>query len=693
MTILKKLKTFLDMRLGFFTLLTFLFWLKTYLSYQLDFSLGVVGPAQQFILVINPIATTIFIFGIALYMKNTKASYIWMMILYALNTILLYANIMYYREFTDFLTVNTILGVKSVSAGLNTSGLALAKPHDLIYLLDIMILIGLLAFKVIKMDPKPLKKRVAFAFSAIALLIFSINLGLAEANRPELLKRTFDRNYIVKYLGINVFTIHDGISTAQKNQIRAQASESDMDEVLDYMKENEAPPNDAMFGVAKGKNVIYIHLESFQQFLIDYQLEGQTVTPFLNSIYHDQSTFSFPNFFHQVGQGKTSDAETMLETSLFGIQQGSVFTQYGTENTFQGAPAILKQEGYTSASFHGNGGSFWNRDNTYHSLGYDYFFDSSYYSNEKNMMAEYGLKDKIFLKESVKYLEQLQQPFYSKFITVSNHFPYPEDELNADFPRGKTGDSSIDGYFQTAHYLDQSVQEFFKYLKDSGLYDNSIIVLYGDHYGISTSRNPTLAPLLGKDEDTWNSYDNAMMQRVPFMVHIPGQTGGIKEQYGGQTDVLPTLLHLLGVPTTDYVQFGTDLFSDKHNQVVAFRNGDFVSPKYTKMGATVYDTATGAVLENITPAQQAEIDQADESVEKRLGLSDKVINGDLLRYYTPANFTPVDKAAYDYRKQMERLEEIRDELGDQSTSLYSKKGNQSTEDLYQTNAPELKNKE
>ncbi|MGY3778524.1 LTA synthase family protein [Isobaculum melis] len=681
------------MRLGFFTLLTFLFWLKTYLSYQLDFSLGVVGPAQQFILAINPIATTIFIFGIALYMKNTKASYIWMMILYILNTILLYANIMYYREFTDFLTVNTMLGVKSVSAGLNTSGLALAKPHDVIYLLDIAILIGLLAFKVIKMDPKPLKKRVAFAFSAIALLIFSINLGLAEANRPELLKRTFDRNYIVKYLGINVFTIHDGISTAQKNQIRAQASESDMDEVLEYMKENEAPPKDALFGVAKGKNVIYIHLESFQQFLLDYQLEGQTVTPFLNSIYHDASTFSFPNFFHQVGQGKTSDAETMLETSLFGIQQGSVFTQYGTENTFQAAPAILKEEGYTSASFHGNGGSFWNRDNTYRSLGYDYFFDSSYYSNEKNMLAEYGLKDKIFLKESVKYLEQLQQPFYSKFITVSNHFPYPEDELNADFPRGKTGDSSIDGYFQTAHYLDEAVQEFFKYLKDSGLYDNSIIVLYGDHYGISTSRNPTLAPLLGKDEDEWNSYNNAMMQRVPFMVHIPGQTGGMFEQYGGQTDVLPTLLHLLGISTTDYVQFGTDLFSEKHNQVVAFRNGDFVTPKYTKMGATVYDTATGNVLEDLTPAQQEEIDQAEQSVDTRLGLSDKVINGDLLRYYTPANFSPVDKAAYNYHKQMEQLEEIRNELGDQSTSLYSKNGNKSTEDLYQTNAPELKDKE
>ncbi|MBU5583515.1 hypothetical protein KQJ29_27620, partial [Enterococcus sp. S181_ASV_20] len=106
------------------------------------------------------------------------------------------------------------------------------------------------------------------------------------------------------------------------------------------------------FGIAKGKNVVYIHLESFQQFLIDYQLTDEngvnhTVTPFLNSLYHGESTYSFDNFFHQVKAGKTSDAETLMENSLFGLNQGALFTQLGDKNTFEAAPNILNPVSYT----------------------------------------------------------------------------------------------------------------------------------------------------------------------------------------------------------------------------------------------------------------------------------------------------------------------------------------------------------
>ncbi|MFX3653807.1 sulfatase-like hydrolase/transferase, partial [Streptococcus suis] len=77
-----------------------------------------------------------------------------------------------------------------------------------------------------------------------------------------------------------------------------------------------------------------------------------------------------------------------------------------------------------------------------------------------------------------------------------------------------TDDETINGYFATAKYLDASIKAFFVYLKATGLYENSVIVLYGDHYGISKSRNPDLAPLSGKDSQTWSDFDNAMMQRV-----------------------------------------------------------------------------------------------------------------------------------------------------------------------------------
>ncbi|WP_153057237.1 sulfatase-like hydrolase/transferase, partial [Streptococcus suis] len=118
------------------------------------------------------------------------------------------------------------------------------------------------------------------------------------------------------------------------------------------------------------------------------------VTPFLNSLYHSSSTLAFSNFFNQVKAGKTSDAETMIETSLFGLNQGSFMVQYGGSNTQQAAPYILSQNGgYTSAVFHGNAASFWNRNNTYKQWGYNYFFDQSYFSKATAENSfQYGLK-------------------------------------------------------------------------------------------------------------------------------------------------------------------------------------------------------------------------------------------------------------------------------------------------------------
>lgn len=358
------------------------------------------------------------------------------------------------------------------------------------------------------------------------------------------------------------------------------------------------------------------------------------------------------------------------------------------------SPQILRDNGnYTSAVFHGNVGSFWNRDNTYKSFGFNYFFDASYYDVSDGNTLEYGLKDKLLFQESTQYLEQLPQPFYAKFLTVTNHFPYPLDDDNVEFPRATTGDSTIDGYFATAHYLDQSVKEFFDYLKASGLYDNSMIVLYGDHYGISNSRNPSLAPLLGKTSEEWTDYDNALVQRVPFMYHIPGQTnGGIKSEFGGQIDVLPTLLHLLGVDTTNedgFIQFGTDLTSPEHDQTVAFRNGSFVTPKYTVMGTKIYDTKTGALITDPSEEVLAEVEVLRTGVEKQLNLSDSIINSDLLRYYTPANFTPVDPTVFNYKNQVDQLKEAAKKLGDENTSLINQKDGQSTVELYKTDAPEL----
>ncbi len=662
------------------------------LAYTLDFHLSLENALQHFILIINPIATSLLLLSVGLYVRRKKPAYITMMVIYFIMTALLFSNAIYYREFTDFITINTMLGAGKVASGLGESAIKLFRPYDILYWLDFILLIFALATKRIKMDETPVRARMAFAFSTLAVMIFSGNLFLAESDRPELLTRTFSRDYLVKYLGINAFTAYDGVQTYKTTQVRAQASATDMDEVAEYVKGHYAKPNDQYFGLAKGRNVIYIHLESTQQFLIDYKLKDENgveheVMPFINSLYHSNSTFSFSNFFHQVKAGKTSDSETLFENSLFGLNQGALFTQLGGKNTFEAAPNILKQtQGYTSAVFHGNSGTFWNRNETYKHLGYDYFFDASYYNVTEDNSFQYGLNDKPFFQQSVKYLEHLQQPFYTKFIAVSNHYPY--SQLSGDetgFPLAQTKDETINSYFSTANYMDTAVHEFFDYLKQSGLYDNSIIILYGDHYGISNARNKELAQLLGKDRDTWSNFDNAQVQRVPYMIHIPGMTQGkIIDTYGGQVDALPTLLHLLGVDTQNYIQLGQDLFSPDHKQLVAFRDGDFVTPNYTYYGGVLYDNKTGEEITEPTEELKKQIEADKDAVSDQLATSDKINNGDLLRFYTKSGLKAINPDDYNYLKNTDRIEKIEKELGDKSTSVYSKHNHTSTTDKYQT---------
>ncbi len=195
------------------------------------------------------------------------------------------------------------------------------------------------------------------AIFLLSLAISCGNLGLAEADRPELLTRGFDRHYIVKYLGMYNYTIYDAVKSTQASAQRVMADSDDITEVINYTKSNYAEPNPAYFGAGKGMNVIYLHLESMQEFLINYKLNGEEVTPFLNSLTKEESTLYFDNFFHQTAQGKTADAEFILENSLYGLPQGSAFTTKGL-NTYQAAPAILEHHGYTSAVFHRNSGTF-----------------------------------------------------------------------------------------------------------------------------------------------------------------------------------------------------------------------------------------------------------------------------------------------------------------------------------------------
>ncbi len=674
-------------KLGFFTVVVVFFWIKTYLTYITKFNLGVVGSMQNFLLLINPLPTAILLIGIGLFFKGRKSYWI-MVIIDFLLSLWLFSNILYYREFSDFLSTSIIKTSGSTSDNLGKSIAGITKGTDFLVFLDVVIIVLLIAFKVFKIDVRRLKLKVSLLIEGLAVVLIGTNLTMAQKDRPGLLTRTFDNNYIVKYLGLNAFAVYDGVKTAQNNAIMAKANHSDLKTVQSYIKKNYIAPNPEYYGVAKNKNVLVIHLESFQQFLIDYKWHGKEVTPNLNKLYHANDTISFDNFFNQVGQGKTSDAEMMLENSIFGLQSGSAMSSYGTSNTFESAPAILGQKaGYTSAVMHGGAGSFWNRDNAYKSFGYDYFMPLSYYQNKKGYYLGYGIKDKLFFDQSIKYMEHLPQPFYLKMITVTNHYPYDLNKKNQSIDKTDTGDKTVDGYVQTAHYLDQAIGELMSYLKKSGLEKNTLIMLYGDHYGISGNHHKASAQLL--DKDSFNNFDNLQFQRVPLMFHMPGLKGGINHTYGGEIDVRPTLFNLLGIKDQNMIQFGHSLLAKNAPQIVAQRNGDFITPKYSKVEGSYYYTQSGKRITHPSKKVKAQLSSISNTVTTELSLSDRVITGNLLRFYKSEGFEYVKRKNYSYKKS-DSLKRLKKAEKKSKNSVWYQNGKKTTQNDFKTDAPELK---
>ena len=626
---------------AFFLLTVFTITLKTYFSYYVDFSLGVKGLVQNLILLMNPYSLIALILSVFLFFKGKKA--FWFMFIGGfLLTFLLYANVVYFRFFSDFLTFSTLNQAGNVESMGGAVG-ASFKWYDFVYFIDTIIYLIILIFKRNWLDTRAFSKKFVPVVMAASVALFFLNLAFAETDRPELLTRTFDHKYLVKYLGPYNFTVYDGVKTIQNNQQKALASEDDLTKVLNYTKQKRTEPNQEYYGAAKKKNIIKIHSESFQTFLINKKVNGKEVTPFLNKLSSGKQDFTyFPNFFHQTGQGKTSDAEFTMDNSLYGLPQGSAYSLKG-DNTYQSLPAILDQkEGYTSNVMHGDYKTFWNRDQVYKHFGIDKFYDATYFDMSDDNIVNLGLKDKPFFKASADYQAKMKKPFYSHMITLTNHYPFTLDEKDASIDKPNTGDTTVDGYIQTAHYLDQALEEYITDLKKKGLYDNSVIMIYGDHYGISENHNNAMEKLLGEKITPAKFTD---LNRTGFWLKIPGKSGGVNKEYAGQMDVMPTILHLVGIDSKNYLMFGTDMFSKQHNDVVPFRNGDFITKDYKYVNGKIYSNKDNELITK----KPKDFDKNKKQVEKDLEMSDSVLNGDLFRFYKNPDFKKINPSKYEYK--------------------------------------------
>ncbi|AKG35985.1 LTA synthase family protein [Paenibacillus durus] len=323
-------------------------------------------------------------------------------------------------------------------------------------------------------------------------------------------------------------------------------------------------PSANFFGSMQGKNVIVVQMEAFQNFPLHQSLNGQELTPNLNKLADEG--FYFPHVFQQIGPGNTSDAEFMSNTSIYPIGSVAMSTGFG-DRTLPSLPRALEKKGYEAYTFHVNKVGFWNRKELYAAIGFNGYYDKPYYKNDH--FNAFGASDEQLYLTGVQKLAELKSrgtPFYAQFVTASSHHPFqiPDSFKKISVPDHLQG-TMLGDYLTAINYTDYAIGTLIDGLKQNGLWDSTMLVFYGDHFGLQPQEVPPeqVEGALGIKYDSRISRFN-----IPLIIHMPRSEQGKRiERTGGQLDIMPTLANLLGISLKNegVTPFGHDLLNIQHN--------------------------------------------------------------------------------------------------------------------------------
>jgi len=230
-------------------------------------------------------------------------------------------------------------------------------------------------------------------------------------------------------------------------------------------------------------------------------------------------------------------------------------------------PEYFREHGYRTALFHGGKFSFTNKLNFLADRGYDVLYDAVSIPNRaEHERVWWGIDDKAVFSYAKTFIEQSKEPFYIQLIPVLVHHPYnllKRKSWDYEFDESKR---DIDKYHALVRYEDALFEDFVQFLKDKGLYDNTIIIAFGDH-----------GEAFGEHEGNF-IHSGAVYEenvRVPLLISNPKLFKGRGEaaKPGTLPDLYPTLLDIMGWEHPDYAGPGVSLFKSDPKRMLFFYAG------------------------------------------------------------------------------------------------------------------------
>ena len=523
------------------------------------------------------ISYIILIIGISLSLEKKKGK-ITYIIFFIISFILFITNNIYYSMTGTFFDFSLLMLANEGSEYFLD---AILKCNIWVYISSIIIIICFIfGLKYFKENKKTNLKIIIKIFFIFLILHFITPLLLGKANdnldwstwrNPRNIYINFnDNNKSMMISGIYEYSVRNFYITFIK--AKKTTNEEDITFLKEEYSKEEESYNTKYTGKYKDKNLIILQLEGTDNWLIT-----EEDTPTLYNMMKDSINFT-NHFSYYNGGGSTFNSEFAVNTGFITPLSYTQNAYTFNKNYFPYSLAnLFKNEGYSVNAFHMNNSEYYSRGTNYKNWGYDNYYGLKDLGTYKNDL--YTLDRELILNETFNEKMFSEEKFVDYIITYSGHLPFTTEKgvckklITEDILKEENIEELPNDYIlpskteeecarRQAKETDYMVELLLNNLKEKSLIDNTIIVVFTDHY-LYTLSDQTI---LEKYKDT----NNNLINETPFFIWDNGNSKKKITSVTSQLNILPTLINLFGLEYHPNYYIGYDALNPNYNGYVFF---------------------------------------------------------------------------------------------------------------------------
>ena len=396
--------------------------------------------------------------------------------------------------------------------------------------------------------------------------------GGASSQIDKMRATAYEVTSIAPVYSIPGFLVYDYFKSTEK------LSPEEEKEVSDWLAQHQRLTGnsnvDSMTMRKRPENLIIIFCESLESWPIETVVEGKELTPNLNALLKDSTTFYAPHVVSQVGHGRSIDAQLLILSGMLPMLN-TVYAYEAVGNKFFTLPKAMKEEGAATFLLTCDKPYVWNQYQVSKAFGIDSLIHAADFVKNETVGGAHRLSDGSFMRQSVEKLKKGEiwkegEKVFALWVSFSGHYPFklPEKlkqiKFDGDYPE------IVKNYMMTAHYTDSSLITLIDYLKSRSDWEDTMVVITGDHEGLASDRKAAV-----ENPESRKFVDAG--QHTPLII-LNSPIAGRYEGEMGEIDIYPSLLELMGLDSYSWKGMGQSIFSSGFPGVAIGSEGNIEGP-------------------------------------------------------------------------------------------------------------------